>query len=111
MVMQGLGECLCKRPFSFLCLESAQSLNLGACGRHDSHLPLQKSPWKPAGGQPWAGGRGSPERQGEAEPGDLLPALGAEVRGCWGEGAGRLWSPCSLPHGKPEKVQGLECQL
>ena len=58
------------------------------------------------------GGReGFPGEAGEAEPGDILPAQGRGQRLLGWEGAGRLWSPCSLPHGKPEKVQGLECQL
>lgn len=49
--------------------------------------------------------------EGGAEPGDILPALGARGQRLLGEGGGGLWSPCSLPHGKPEKAQGLECQL
>lgn len=42
-------------------------------------------------------GAGSPERQGEAKPGGILPALGAEVRGCF-QGAFGHPTPCQLCH-------------
>lgn len=50
-------------------------------------------------------GAGSPERQGEVKPGGILPALGAEVRGCF-QGAFGHPTPCHLCH--MESGEGTE---
>ena len=98
MVMQGLGECLCMKPFSFLCLESAQSLILGA-SLASTEIPMETRRQAALGGR-----EGFPREAGEAEPGDILLALGAEVRGCWGgRGRGACGHPAPCFTGNPRR--------